>query len=68
MSSSGLVFNVRSENSKAEEIRKKALKCGAGSVSTRGTTNPNQKETTACFKKVADRKAFEAWALEKFKD
>ncbi len=55
---------VRSECSASEEIRKKALKFGAISVSTKGT-NPNQEETTACFKKVADRRAFETWLKSK---
>ena len=58
---------VRSESFHSEEIRKKALKCGAISVSTRGTTNPNQEETVVIFRKAADKKTFNSWVTEKFK-
>lgn len=65
---SRLVFSIRCEKTKAEEIRRKALKCRAGSVSTRGTNNPNQIETVAQFKKASDKEAFEKWATKKFKE
>lgn len=58
---------VRSESLYSEEIRKKALKCGATSVSTRDTTNPNQEETVATFRRAADKKTFGTWVTKKFK-
>ena len=58
-------IRVRSEHSKAEEIRRRALKLGSCCVTTRPTTEPGLLETTAEFKKKQDKTKFEDWINKK---
>ena len=61
-------IRVRSEHSKAEEIRRRALKLGSCSVTTRPATGVNIVETLVEFKKIKDKSNFESWLKKKCKD
>lgn len=61
-------IRVRSEHSKAEEIRRSALKLGSCCVTTRPITEVNLVETLAEFKKHQDKSRFESWINSKCKN
>lgn len=62
----GCSIRVRCEDSKVEEIRRRALKLGATSISSRVVVQ-NQVESVAVFKKAAAARDFKNWVISKCK-